>query len=78
MSYYATGFTEEQEGLILQRTQLLVDRSNKLVEMNTAEESRRKWTFALGVAGAIFAAIKLGIVAVPAWRKRKSHEVGTL
>jgi uncharacterized membrane protein len=71
MGYIATGFTPDEEKLLLDRTQRLVTTSDKIVAMNAAEESRRRWTLALGVVGAVFAAVKLGIVAFPLIKQRR-------
>lgn len=60
----------EADGVILRRVDAGVA---QLVAANAAEEKRRKLTLILTGAGVLFAAVKLGIIAVPhvlRWRQR--------
>jgi len=71
MSYLPTGFTEEQEGTLLEAVADIQRRQKE-------EESRRRWTLLLGGIGALFAAVKLGIVVIPTIRKRRAERMGEL
>lgn len=62
MGYVSQGFTEEQETYLLQATADILKRQKD-------EEERRKWTVVFGAVGAVFAAIKLGILVIPKIRK---------
>jgi len=64
MGYLPTGFTEEQEGHLLETIDDIARRQKE-------EESRRRWTLLLGGLGALFAAVKLGIVVFPKVRARR-------
>lgn len=64
MSYLPTGFTEEQEGHLLETVDDIARRQKE-------EESRRKWTLLLGGIGAFLAAVKLGVVVIPKVQKRR-------
>ena len=62
MAYYALGADEETDSDVLRRvdsnvTQIMADR--------VAEQHRRNVTLALTIAGAVFAAAKLGFIAIP-------------
>lgn len=69
MGYIASGFTPDEEKLILDRTAALVATNEKLYSMTAAEETRRRWMLGFGIAGVVFAAVKLGLVAFPMLRK---------
>jgi len=71
MSYIATGFTEEQESEVLESLETLKQRSAETIRRQKEEESRRRWTLLMGGLGALFAAVKLGIVVVPKVRERR-------
>lgn len=56
-----------------------IDTRTAEIQQFVKDESRRRtWTVILSVAGAVLAAIKLGIVAVPVIRRRRAHAVGEL
>ncbi len=46
-----------------------------IVQFQQDDARRRKWTLVIGIAGALFAAVKLGIIAAPHIRKRKLGEL---
>jgi hypothetical protein len=54
----------------------LDERTKLIVEEQKRAERRWKWQAVAGVAGAIFAAVRLGIIAVPAVRGRGLGELG--
>lgn len=47
-------------------------RLNEIIERQKAEESRRKWTLLFTIGGALFAFVRLGIVALPTLRARRA------
>jgi hypothetical protein len=55
---------------------LLEERQREILRVLRESEDRRKWSLLIGVAGAIFAAFRLGIVALPEIRRRR--EMGRL
>lgn len=50
----------------------------ELIQRQKAEEERRRIATFATIAGAVFAAIKLGIVAIPTWRRRRAAALGQL
>ena len=52
------------------------DRTADLVEGMKRAERRAKWQTIIGIGGAIFAAVRLGIIVIPGWRSRR--RVGAL
>jgi hypothetical protein len=50
---------------------LLEERQREILRVLQESEDRRKWSLLIGVAGAIFAAFRLGIVALPEIRRRR-------
>lgn len=43
---------------------------DEIIERQKAEESRRKWTLLFTIGGALFAFVRLGIIAIPHIRRR--------
>ena len=66
MAYVPTGFTPEQEAQLLATT-------SEMAAWQKAEEKRRKWFTAATIAGAIFAAARLGVVAIPFIKERRTR-----
>lgn len=64
MSYVPAGFTPEQETELLTRTAEIVARQQK-------EERSRKLTLIIGGLGALFAAARLGVIAIPLIQERR-------
>jgi hypothetical protein len=58
------GFTPVQEQQVLDQLELLT-------QFTEAEERRRRWALYIGVASALFAAGRLGILAVPFVRQKR-------
>ncbi len=50
----------------------------EILRSQKEEESRRRWTLLLTIGGALFAAVRLGIIVLPAIRKRRSAAPGAL
>ena len=65
----AVGFTEEQEATLLANQAEILKRQKD-------EESRRRWTILLTAGGALFAALRLGIIALPLVKKRRVGKLG--
>ncbi len=53
-------------------------RTAEIQQFAKDESVRRKWALVAAIAGAMFAAVKLGIVAIPHIRKRRAHAIGEL
>ena len=66
---YELGQDSEPQAAILSR---IDSRTLEIIERQKAEESRRKWTLAITLGGALFAFVRLGIIAVPALRRRRA------
>jgi hypothetical protein len=49
----------------------------EIIRLQKEEESRRKWTLAFTIGGALFAAIRLGWIFVPRVRARAGQLGGT-
>lgn len=53
------------------------ERTAQIVQWQKDEDTRRKWTMLFTVGGALFAAVRLGIIAIPHLRRR-SAQMGKL
>lgn len=62
MAYLPAGFTPEQEELLLGRTRTIAERQ-------VQEAKSRKLTVLLSAAAALVAAVRLGLVAWPKFRR---------
>jgi hypothetical protein len=69
MSYMATGATEPT--LSSAQEKMLLDRVNEIILRQKQEESRRRWTLLIAGIGAVFAAVRLGVIVVPKVRARR-------
>lgn len=58
--------------VVLERLQRIEDQQALTLRMAQEEARWRKWSTIFTVAGALFAAARLGIIAVPAVRARRS------
>jgi hypothetical protein len=79
MSYFRSLGAEETTGSPVAIEVLTrLDERTKLIEEGQKRAERRwKWQTVAAVAGAVFAAVRLGIIAVPHIRERRS-QVGQL
>ncbi len=50
----------------------------EIIERQKEAENARKWSVIIAAASALFAAVKLGIIAIPHLRRRRGHQVGEL
>lgn len=57
-------------------TDPLIVRLDEILERQKAEESRRKWTLLFTVGGALFAFVRLGIIALPHIRRHAAGSLG--
>lgn len=64
---YQLGADPETDAALLSR---IDTRTSEIIERQKAEESRRKWTLAITLGGALFAFVRLGIIAIPHLRRR--------
>lgn len=48
-------------------------RLDQIIKRLKEEESRRRWTLLFTIGGALFAAVRLGIVTLPHIRRLRSH-----
>jgi hypothetical protein len=69
MSYQLGADATETDAAILSR---LDERTAQIVQWQKAEDERRKWTLLFTVGGALFAAVRLGIIAIPQLRRRQA------
>ena len=69
MAYVATGFSRDEEEKILAQTSEIIRRQKE-------EESRRRWALLLGGLGAVFAAVRLGLIVFPNAKKRRTGRLG--
>lgn len=67
MAYQLGADATETDAAILSR---IDTRTSEVIERQKAEESRRKWTLAITLGGALFAFVRLGIIAIPHLRRR--------
>jgi hypothetical protein len=58
--------------------EMLAQQHAEIIQRQKDDESRRKWTLLIGAAGALFAAVKLGIVAFPHIRAARQRKIGEL
>lgn len=78
MSYIPVGFTEEQEGELLSSQRALKAQIQKMMELQRAEEHSRRVALFIGAAGALFAAVRLGVIALPKiQQRRQQRQLGT-
>lgn len=75
MSYQLGADAPETDAAILQR---LDTRTAEIVQRQKEEESRRKWTLLITLGGALFAFVRLGIIAIPHIRRRRAAAMGEL
>jgi hypothetical protein len=66
MTYLAAGFTPEQE-------KQLLDSTAAIAAAQKADAEKRRWYVIFGAAGALFAAARLGIVAIPFIKERRAR-----
>lgn len=71
------GFTPEQEQTLLSGQATLLEEMRRARELADREARARRIAMWATGAAALFAAVKLGVVALPAWRRRKAQEAGT-
>lgn len=58
---------------------LLSAKANEILANQLAEKQHRRWTLAFTIGGALFAAVRLGIIAIPRFRRsRSSRTAGDL
>jgi hypothetical protein len=54
-------------------------RTQQILEWQRAEDRRRMWGLVFTIGGALFAAVKLGVIVVPRLRRRqRAHALGEL
>ncbi len=63
---------------VVEQLQILDDRTAAIVASQRRAEVRWKWQAVAGAVGALFAAVKLGIIVFPKWQERRQRRVGTL
>lgn len=61
---------------VAERLQILDERTQAIIASQRRAETRWKWQAIAGAAGALLAAVKLGIIVFPKWQQRR--RVGTL
>lgn len=66
MNYFPVGVTDEQFSQ-------LVERQEEMLALQKEQERKRRFALALGAAGALLAAARLGIVAVPLIKARRAR-----
>lgn len=76
MSYIPMGFSTDQEVELLTSQQSLSKQIDQLLELQKREESMRKWTLIIGGLGALFAAVRLGVIALPRLQQRRQRQLG--
>ena len=76
MAYVPAGFTEEQEELVLSRQAGIKDRLDEIISRQKTEEKRRAWALGIGAVGALLAAARLGVVALPFFKQRRLGRLG--
>lgn len=65
--YIAAGADDAPVPITLE---ILGARTAEILQRQKDEEDRRKWTLLFTIGGALFAAVRLGIIAIPHLRKR--------
>lgn len=65
MAYLPAGFSEEQEAA-------LVTNVDRIIKQQKKDERARQITVAFAAAGALFAAVRLGIIWAPKMRRRRT------
>ncbi len=80
MSQYIYGGPSYQLGAdgdapVIESVDVKLDR---ILRWQGEEDTRRHWTLAFTIAGAFLAAVKLGIVVIPKFRKKQAHSLGQL
>ena len=80
MPYITTLGADEVEGapIALEMLTRVDQRTKALIEGQARQERRWKWQTVVGVAGAIFAAVRLGVIAIPHVRARRAQRMGDL
>jgi hypothetical protein len=51
--------------------ELIAKHTAEIIRRQEEEESRRKWTLLFTIGGALFAGVRLGVIAIPHLRRRK-------
>lgn len=76
----AFGAAGGEEALVQEPDPIVLRRIDQnvalLIKAQQADESRRKLSIAIGIAGIVFAAAKLGIIAIPHIKRWRSGEGG--
>ncbi|MBT8453915.1 MAG: hypothetical protein KJO40_18280 [Deltaproteobacteria bacterium] len=76
MAYVPAGFTDEEQTLLLESQAKLHKQLEEIIRRQDEEERRRAWALGLGALGALLAAARLGIVAIPFFKKRRLGRIG--
>lgn len=73
-NYIAVGLTEDQSSSLVSDMATLKEQTALILEKQTAEDRNRRLTTIFAIGGALFAAMRLGVLAFPKIRKRRSGE----
>jgi hypothetical protein len=71
MSYIPTGFSPQEQTLIIETQEKIYGNTAEIIKRQKEEEKRRRWALGLGAIGALIAAARLGLVAIPFFKERR-------